>query len=53
VIVTLILGVGSTIWFLIGGFKDLFDLIKTLRGALRDDEDDGSVQREEHLQEKD
>jgi SSS family solute:Na+ symporter len=53
VIVTLILGVGSTIWFLIGGFKDLFDLIKTLRGALRDDEDDGSVQRDEHLQEKD
>ena len=53
VMVTLIVGVGSTIWFLIGGFRDLFDLIKTLQGALRDDTDDGSVLREAHLQEKD
>lgn len=53
VMVTLIVGVGSTIWFLIGGFRDLFDLIKTLQNALRDDTDDGSVLREAHLQEKD
>ncbi|MEN8663076.1 MAG: sodium:solute symporter [Lentimonas sp.] len=53
VIATLILGVGSTVWFLVGGFHDLFYLIRTLRGALRDDADDGSVRREDHLQEKD
>jgi SSS family solute:Na+ symporter len=53
VIATLVLGIGSTIWFMVGGFHDLFYLIKTLRGLLRDDADDGSVRREDHLQKKD
>ncbi len=47
----IVLGVIATVWFLIGGFYDLFDLIKTLRTAARDETDDGTVAPPEHLQE--
>lgn len=48
-----ILAIGTTIWFLIGGFKDLGDLIRTLKNVDRDLSDDGSVRGKEHLQEND
>ena len=37
------LGICTTIWFLWGGFKDLFDMFRTLRTIKRDALDDGSV----------
>jgi SSS family solute:Na+ symporter len=40
---TAVLGIGTTIWFLIGGFRDLADLFRTLRKARRDTADDGTV----------
>lgn len=46
----IVLGLITTVWFLIGGFRDLFDLIHTLRTAARDETDDGSVTGPEHLQ---
>ncbi len=51
VIITIVVGIIFTVWFLIGGFKDLFDLVKTLRSALRDADDDGHVASSDHLQE--
>jgi SSS family solute:Na+ symporter len=38
-----VVGILATIWFLIGGFRDLFDLIRTLKTVERDADDDGSV----------
>ncbi|MEM1212850.1 MAG: sodium:solute symporter [Planctomycetota bacterium] len=46
------LGAICIVWFLIGGFRDLFDLFRTLRHAQRDASDDGAVADEEHLQAK-
>lgn len=47
------LGVIATVWFLIGGFKDLFEFVNHLKSVNRDDSDDGSVGGQEHLQEGD
>ena len=41
--VTLILGVGCTIWFLIGGIYDVVNLFRALANSKADDSDDGSV----------
>lgn len=43
--VTLILGVGCTIWFLIGGIVDVIRLFRDLERSKLDDSDDGSVTR--------
>ncbi len=40
---TLILGVGCTVWFLIGGIRDSIQLFIALKNAVRNDADDGSV----------
>ena len=42
-----VLGVIATVWFLWGGFRDLFDMFRRLRTMARDQDDDGSV--EQHL----
>ena len=51
VFLTVFIGIIATIWFLIGGFRDLNDLIRTLKSVERDVSDDGSVRGSEHLQE--
>ena len=38
-----IIGVISTIWFLVGGFRDAFDLFKSLKTMKIDMKDDGTV----------
>ena len=40
---TLVLGIGSTIWFLIGGSIDLRNLLNTLKTTVRDKSDDGHI----------
>lgn len=50
---TVVLGVGTTIWFLIGGFHDLIDMIRTLQARIRDESDDGWVRKEQHVQKDD
>jgi len=42
-IVTVLAGVGTTIWFMVGGLVDLRSLFRTLAGAKRDVRDDGRV----------
>ncbi|MPM99500.1 hypothetical protein SDC9_146692 [bioreactor metagenome] len=37
------LGIGTTVWFLIGGFVDIGKLFKTLGSDVRNYEDDGRV----------
>ena len=44
---TLVLGVGCTVWFLIGGIIDSVKLFIALRNTVRNDADDGSVPTEE------
>ena len=44
--ITLILGVGCTIWFLVGGVFDVIGLFRALANAKLDDADDGSVHNE-------
>ena len=41
--ITVIIGVGATAWFLIGGVADLGQLIRSLRDSQRHSDDDGSV----------
>ena len=53
VFVTIAIGIIATVWFVIGGFHDLIDLIRTLKNFNRDESDDGSVRGREHLQEND
>lgn len=53
VTLTVIIGFVATVWFLIGGFRDLTDLIRALKTIDRDADDDGSVREEDHLQESD
>ena len=43
VILTVVLGVGTTVWFLIGGIHDIRALFKTLATLKRDHRDDGRV----------
>ncbi len=40
---TLILGVGCTVWFLIGGIVDVVKLFVALKNSVQNDADDGSV----------
>ncbi len=40
---TLILGIGCTVWFLIGGIVDISHLFIALKTSVRNDVDDGSV----------
>lgn len=42
-VITLVVGAASVLWFLIGGFIDLKELVHTLRSARRDTHDDGWV----------
>jgi len=44
-------GIGATVWFLLGGVRDLVVLIRELRHLKRDQSDDGMVRGDEHLQE--
>ena len=44
VIVAVALGIITTIWFSIGGFVDLADLLKRLKHQSLDEHDDGSVE---------
>tara|TARA_R100000027_G_scaffold66167_3_gene61646 strand:- start:12672 stop:14732 length:2061 start_codon:yes stop_codon:yes gene_type:complete len=53
VFLTIFIGVVATVWFVIGGFRDLADLTRTLKSLNRDAADDGSVRGDEHLQEGD
>jgi SSS family solute:Na+ symporter len=46
VYITLILGVGCTVWFLIGGIYDVVGLFKALKNSTVDDSDNGSVSKE-------
>lgn len=48
--VTLILAVITIFWFLWGGFRDLFALMRSLRSVIRDSSDDGSVSEAERAQ---
>ena len=41
--ITAALGVAATVWFLWGGFKDLFAMFRRLRRLVRDQDDDGHV----------
>ena len=43
VAITIVVGVGTTTWFFIGGIHDIRDLFETLRTMKRDDRDDGRV----------
>lgn len=45
VVVTIIIGIGTTVWFFIGGIYDIRDLFKTLSTLKRDHADDGRVVR--------
>ena len=47
---TLGTGICFVIWFLLGGLRDLVDMISTLRTATRDATDDGVVSESEHVQ---
>jgi len=42
-------GVIATVWFLIGGFRDLHALFRRLSAAQVDENDDGTVKKAEHL----
>lgn len=53
VTLTVVLGIGTTIWFLIGGFFNLFEMIRTLKARVRNEDDDGWVTEEEHLGKED
>lgn len=46
---TAVTGTITTVWFLIGGFRDLGLLFKRLKGIQRDAEDDGTVKKDEHF----
>jgi SSS family solute:Na+ symporter len=46
---TLVTGSITTVWFLIGGFRDLGRLFQRLSTIQRDAEDDGTVKKEEHF----
>lgn len=45
--ISFILGIGTTIWFTIGGIKDAIQLAKDLRNIKLDDADDGTVTEKE------
>jgi SSS family solute:Na+ symporter len=43
IIVSAIIGTGTIVWFLWGGFRDLGDLLRLLREKQRDSSDDGQI----------
>ena len=43
IVVTVVIGVGTTIWFFLGGVHDMIDLYRTLRTVQRDHLDSGMV----------
>ena len=45
-----IVGIITTIWFLWGGLKDLADLYRMLSSIKRDELDDGSVEKHRNLE---
>ena len=45
--VTLVLGIGCTIWLALGGIKDVISLFKRLKTLKRDDTDNGFVKKDE------
>jgi SSS family solute:Na+ symporter len=47
--IPVVLGIITTVWFTIGTTGDIFDLIKTLNRAKRDDRDDGTVRNHHNL----
>ena len=42
----IVVGVATVVWFLVGGFRDLGALFRTLQTARRDAKDDGFVGKE-------
>ena len=42
-IIGVVIGVGTTVWFLIGGVSDMRELFRTLKTARSNDNDDGRV----------
>lgn len=50
--ITIVTGIAFTILLVVGGFRDLVEMIRTLRSIKRDTRDDGTVTDDEHLQEK-
>jgi solute:Na+ symporter, SSS family len=47
---TVVVGIVMVVWFLIGGFRDLVEMVRTLRTIQRDASDDGTVAEDEHVQ---
>jgi SSS family solute:Na+ symporter len=52
VILTFVIGLGTIVWFLWGGCHDLVKMVNILRITVRNASDDGTVSKEEHVQEK-
>ncbi|MCF6174675.1 MAG: sodium:solute symporter family protein [Victivallaceae bacterium] len=50
--ITLVIGIGTTIWFFIGGIYDIRDMFHTLKTAKRDVLDDGMVVNHHNLGEQ-
>ncbi|MDR1279608.1 MAG: sodium:solute symporter [Opitutaceae bacterium] len=48
IVISAVVGTGTIVWFLWGGFRDLGDLLRLLREKQRDSSDDGQI----HVQEK-
>ena len=42
-LIGVVIGVGTTVWFLIGGVSDMRELFHTLKTARSNDNDDGRV----------
>lgn len=49
--VTLVVVTGTTIWFIIGGFKNLIDMFRRLNAAKMDTSDDGTVVKTDEAEE--
>lgn len=47
---TLVVGLITVVWFLTGGFRDLFQMIRDLRSMTRNTEDDGTVEASDRVQ---
>ncbi len=51
VVITVVIGIGTTVWFFLGGIHDMFDLFRTLKTAKRDNLDIGMVVGDHDLSE--
>jgi hypothetical protein len=47
----LVVVTGTTIWFIIGGFKNLIDMFRRLNAAEMDTSDDGTVVKTDEAEE--